>query len=429
LGSLAAKALGFGSKKEGFALREASQEHAMNTAKSRTINVSVLYGTGIQDPGYREVLQTIDNLRLLHEAKDPETFWAQQQEEPPDLVLVDLNGSGLVPDWLASLIKRLPKSEVMVCSHSRDVDFILRIMKLRPGGFLPLPLNREEVRSTLKLVQSRLREESGSPRCQILAVTGTKGGVGTTSVATNLAVALTESNAGKVVLVDLARPFPHVGQFLDLKCEHTIKDLMAGADALDPLFLKKIVQRHKSKLEVLLSYPDYHLNSKEPPDFNAMCKIFAALRASYQWVVVDLGSWLDMFYLRVLQKADQALLVTELTLPDLQNAKVIKSLFLDWDLDGHKVKVLANHFAKHYALGLKNLESIFTDSTFYTLPHDYHPLMEAINQGEPLAEVAPRSRLWRSLKEIAAELVGQNQAEGERQVEAGSGLLRKIFSR
>jgi pilus assembly protein CpaE len=402
---------------------------AMNTAESRVINVSVLYGTGIQDPAYREVLQTMDNLRLLQEAKDPETFWAQQQEESSDLVLVDLNGTGLVPDWLDPLISRLPQTEVMVCSHSRDVDFILRIMKLRPGGFLPLPLNREEVAATLKRVQSRLGNGPGPGRCQILAVTGTKGGVGTTSVATNLAVALTESTSSKVVLVDLARPFPHVGQFLDLKYEHTIKDLLAGADALDPVFLKKIVQKHKSKLEVLLSFPEFHLKSKGTPDFNAMCKIFAALRASYQWVVVDLGSWLDMLYLRVLQKADQILLVSELTLPDLQNAKVIKSLLGDWDIDDHKVKVLVNHYAKHYALGLKNLESTFTDAAFYTLPHEYHPLMEAINQGEPLGEVAPRSKLWRSLKEIAADLVAQNQAEGVRQVEAGPGLFRKIFSR
>jgi pilus assembly protein CpaE len=399
----------------------------MKTRDSQLINVSVLYGTGIQDPEYREVLQTIDNLKLWQEARDPETFLAQHREQSPDLVLVDLNGTGTVPDWLHPLITGLPQTEVMVCSHSRDVDFILRIMKLRPGGFLPLPLNREELMATVERVKTS--RGNGLGKSQILAVTGTKGGVGTTAVATNLAVALAESTPGGVVLVDLARPFPHVGQFLDLKCEHSIKDLVAGADALDPMFLKKIVQKHKSNLGVLLSYPDYHLDSHGPADFGAMCKIFGALRASYQWVVVDLGSWLDMFYIRVLQKADQILLVTELTLPDLQNAKVIKSMFLEWGLDDRQVKVLINHYAKHYALGLKNLESIFTESVLYNFPHEYYPLMDAINQGEPLSEVAPRSRLWRKIKELAAELVAQNQPESEKQLNAGSGLFRKIFSR
>jgi pilus assembly protein CpaE len=401
----------------------------MKTTDSQVINVSVLYGTGTQDPEYREVLRTIDNLKLLQEALDPETFWAQHQEKSPDLVLVDLNGTGTVPDWLDRLITRLPQTEVMVCSHSRDVDFILRIMKCRPGGFLPLPLSREEVMATVERVKARRGKKHDLGRSQILAVAGTKGGVGATSVATNLAVALAETMPGGVILVDLARPFPHVGQFLDLKCDHSIKDLLAGADALDPMFLEKIVQKHKTNLDVLLSYPDYHLDSQSPPDFRALCKIFVALKASYQWVVVDLGSWLDMFYIRVLQKADQILLVSELTLPDLQNAKVIKSLFLNWGLEDHKVKVLINHFAKHYALGLKNLESIFADSALHTLPHEYHPLMDAINQGEPLKESAPRSKVWKKIKELAAELQAENQPESERQLNAGAGLIRKIFSK
>jgi pilus assembly protein CpaE len=401
----------------------------MKAMESRLINVSVLHGSEPRDSTYRQVLQSIEDLKLLPEAMDPETFWAQHQDKPPDLVMVNLNGTGIVPDWLGPLINNLPQTEVMVCSHSRDVDFVLNIMKLRPGGYLPLPLNREEVVATVERVKSRLGKEHDLGKGQILAVTGTKGGVGTTSVATNLAVALAETTPGGVVLVDLARPFPHVGQFLDLKCEHTIKDLMAGADALDPVFLKKIVQKHKSNLEVLLSYPNYRQDPQGPLDFDPMCKIFAALRASYRWVVVDLGSWLDMFYLRVLQKADQILLVTELTLPDLQNAKVIRSLFPDWSIEDRKVKILVNHYAKHYALGLENLQNIFKDSVLHTLPHEYHPLMEAINQGEPLSEVAPRSKLWRKIKELASYLTAQNQAENERQISAASGLLHKFFSK
>jgi len=262
-----------------------------------------------------------------------------------------------------------------------------------------------------------------------VVVSGTKGGVGTTSIATNMAVALAKTTPGGIILVDLARPFPHVGQFLDLKCDHSIKDLLAGADALDPLFLDKIVQKHKTNLHVLLSYPNYYPVNQAPPDFKAMGKIFAALRTSYQWVVVDLGSWVDTFYLQVLQKADQILLVTELTLPDLQNFKGIISIFLEDGLDVQNVKILVNHYAKHYALGLNNLASTLPGAAIYTLPHEYHSLMEAINLGEPLSEAAPRSKLWRKIKEIAAELVAQNQPESERQLATGAGLFQKIFSR
>jgi pilus assembly protein CpaE len=168
------------------------------------------------------------------------------------------------------------------------------------------------------------------------------------------------------------------------------------------MFVKKIVLKHESELEVLPGYPNYNLASPMVPDMKALAKIFTTLRSSYNWVVVDLGSWLDLFYIRVLQEADQILLVTELTLPDVQNAKVIKTLFQEWGVEDHKLKVLANHYKKHYALGLKNLEKIFSQPVACTLPHEYAPLMEAINQGEALGKMSPRSKLWRGLKEMAA---------------------------
>jgi pilus assembly protein CpaE len=163
-------------------------------------------------------------------------------------------------------------------------------------------------------------------------------------------------------------------------------------------------------------------------DFKALAKIFTALRSTYNWVVVDLGSWLDLFYIRVLQEADQILLVTELTLPDVQNAKVIKSLFQEWGVEDHKLKVLVNHYKKHYALGLQNLETIFSQPVARTFPHEYSPLMEAINQGETLGKTAPRSKLWRGLKELAADLVAQSKPGAARQQAAsGTGLLGKLF--
>jgi pilus assembly protein CpaE len=398
----------------------------MKNTGSKTINVSVLYGTGLLNPEYRELLSSLDNLKILQEAEDPETFLTQ-------------HGEKAIPGWLEQIIARLPQTEVMVCSHSRDPDFLIQVMKLRAGGFLPLPLNREELLTTVERIRTERAQRHEPSDTQILAVTGTKGGVGTTSVAVNLAVALAEIMPGEVILIDLARPYGHVAQFLDLEgsstndkhldVRHTIKDLLDSVDNLDPMFVKKIVLKHESDLEVLPGYLNYNLTAPMVPDFKAMAKIFTTLRSSYNWVVLDLGSWLDLFYIRLLQEADQILLVTELTLPDVKNAKIIKALFQEWGVEDHKLKILVNHYKKHYALGLKNLENIFLQPVACTLPHEYAPLMEAINQGETLAKMAPRSKLWCGMKELATDLVGQSRPGAERkQAASGLGLLGKLFS-
>jgi pilus assembly protein CpaE len=393
---------------------------------AQIMKVSVLHGNGSVNSEFKKILSGIDNCKLWKEAQNPETFLAQHQETAPDLALVDLDGTGTIPDWLEPLIARLPQTEVMVCSHSRDPDFLIKVMKLRGGGFIPLPLNRQELLTTLARLQAEKEKHQGQSYSRILAVTGTKGGVGTTSIATNLAVALAEAAPEGVILVDLARPYPHVGQFLDLECKHSIKDLVESADSLDPVFVKKIVQKHKSDLEVLLSYPDYDLETSMVPDLKSLSKIFASLRKSYSWVVVDLGAWLDLFYAWVLQEADQILLVTQLSLPDLQNLKTMRILFSRWSLDEHKVKVLVNRYAKSYALGLKDIENVLQQPVSYTLPSDYPPLIEAINQGEPLGTMAPRSKLWRRLKELAGDQISQARVESNQQA-ARPGLLNRLF--
>ena len=400
--------------------------------KPKTISVSVLEGSQAADPGLQETLQSIAELRLLKRVQDPETFLTLYEERPPDLVVVELNGQSAVPDWLERVIERLPRSKVLVCSQSRDPDFLIQIMKLHIGGFIPLPLQQEELRSTIEQIRAERARQSEVSQCQILAVTGTKGGVGTTSVAVNLAVALAEILRGGVALVDLARPFPHVGQFLDLKTTHTIRDLAESSEDLDPLFIQKVVQKHESGLDVVLgpqssTYDSPSVEFAALPEARSLKKVFEAFRSSYSWVVVDLGAWLDLFYFQILQAADQVLLVTELTVPDLRNLKSINALWREWDVYDRKTKVVVNRYAKDYSLGLKDVENTWHHPVFSTLPYDYAVLREAINQGMALGDSAPRSKLWRRLKDMAVKLEAERQRQTDKQDAARTGFFRRLL--
>lgn len=390
------------------------------------LTVSVLSGPDSPDPGLADLLPRVPVLKLLHEATDPQTFLEQHRERAPDLVLVNLNGHAGVPGWLEELISRFPRSEFLVCSQSRDPDFLIRIMKLRVGSFLPLPLQAEEVKEVAaRVLAEREKERAGGSRGNLVAVTGAKGGVGVTTVAVNLAVALAERQSGSVLLVDLARPFPQVGQFLDLKSAHSIMDLAHTADKLDPLFVEKTVVHHPAGLDVLLSTPDFDLDNPVFAAPGELAKVLAALKGLYTWVVADAGTWLDSYCLRILQEAEQVLLLTELTVPHLQNLRRIRGLYRAWDLELDKVRVVVNRYEKDYTLGLKDLEKVFGQPAFATLPSDFPALVDAINQGEPLATVARRSRLWRRLKELAERL--EEVVRPPETQPAKGGFLKRLF--
>ncbi|MFW6123517.1 MAG: AAA family ATPase [Thermodesulfobacteriota bacterium] len=398
----------------------------MNEVK--TIQVSVLQDAQPPDPDLQETLKSIEHLRLLKGARDPETFLHLYNAKPPDLVLVELNGNRDVPGWVEQVIERLPRSRILICSRSRDPDFLIQVTKLRIGGFIPLPLNREDMLATLARIRLEKAQNGGATEGQILAVTGTKGGVGVTTVAVNLAVALAERLGGGVMLVDLARPFPQAGQFLDLKSTHTIMDLAESPESLDPLFLEKVVQKHESGLEVLLGQPLHHPQAfAELPDPQSLGKIFHTLQSSHDWIVVDLGTSLDLLHVLMLQRADQVLLVTELNVPHLQNLKNIRTLWPEWNLEESALKVVVNRYVKDYSLGLKDVERICFQPAFFTLPNDYASLREALNQGMALGELAPRSKLWRSLKDLAGKLVTERQLQTAKQAAARPGFFRRLL--
>lgn len=378
--------------------------------KSDVSTISIIDAGGLKGQDYSQLIKETINLRLLHEVPNLETFWARHEEMAPDLVLVGLNGSPKVPDWLGPFINCLPNSEVIVCSERVDSEFLLQILGLSIRHFIPYPLTRDKLEVVIKEAQTRRRQlNDGRNVSKVMAITGSRGGLGTSAVATNLSLAMAEQAPGRVVLVDLGRPFPAVGQFLNLKGTHTIMDLARVGDSLDPLFMGKILQKYKSNLSVLLGNSDLTLDPFVLLDPQALGKIFKALRSAFDWIVVDLGIWPDSLYLKVLQEADLIVLLTELTVQDLENLGKMKTLFHCRDLDQSKVKVVVNRYKRGEVIGLKDLERIASQPAFFTLPTDRASLLEAINQGEPIATVAPKSKFWSSIKELTMEILRQSQ--------------------
>jgi pilus assembly protein CpaE len=240
-------------------------------------------------------------------------------------------------------------------------------------------------------------------------VTGHKGGVGATTIAVNLAVALAELQSDKLALMDLGRPFPDVGNFLDQDVHYNIFDLIKNVFELDQGFLEKIIQPYEENLMILHGISDF--KEQDSISLDALDKIFGLLRSSYKWIIVDLSHWLDDLFLKVLGEADQVILLTALTVPDLRNLGNLWPILRDWQLLKDKVKLVVNRHQKGDGLGLRNLDQVLKEPVFATLPSDHETVVEAINRGVPLGKVAPNSKLWLAIKGLAQKLNQQVQTQ------------------
>lgn len=392
---------------------------------TEVLNVSVLYGNGSVNPIIPEILGGIPKVKLLCQAKVPSDLESQSFGVPSDCVLVYLDGEQTLPEWLPELAAGLPQAAIMLCSARMESDFLIQAMQKGVREILPLPLVKPDLEAAFERMRSVKRRVSDpmASRGKILVVTGHKGGVGVTTVAVNLALALAEIQPQKMALMDLGRPFPDVGNFLDQDAPYNLFDLIQNIYDLDHSFLEKIIQTYDNNLVILQGITDF--KEQDSIDLDVLDKIFTLLRTAYTWIIVDLSHWLDELFLRVLGEADLVLLLTALTVPDLRNLGNLWPILREWQLVQNKVKLVINRYEKGTGLGLKSLDQVVKDPVYATLPNDPQTCLEAINRGVPLSKVTPNSKLQSGIKDLAHKLHQQFQVQED---SAGNGARpRKRF--
>ncbi len=380
-------------------------------------------------PEIQEIVHSLPHLKLLEQTCDPQNFVSLGQRIPPDLVLVEMDGEVKVPEWLEGLTQSLPHTPVLLCSHTREPDFLIRAMQVGIREFLPLPLAKSDLEAAvarLSLVKKRIQPVE-SQQGKLIVVTGHKGGAGTTTLAVNLAVALGEACNERLALVDLGRPFPDVGNFLDQEASYSISDLIHNLESLDQSFIQRIMQSYGSTISILHGCADF--KDQDYLEGEGLEKIFALLRSLYKYVVVDLGSWLDEIFLKVVTEADTVLMLTGLTIPDLRNLKKLWPLLLEWHIGQRKIKIVVNRHDRGNGLQLRDVEQITQTQVYETLPSDHFSLLEAMNQGVPLGITSPRAKLWQKIKQVAERMKDEGEGLGAGDAEKGGAKApkRKFF--
>src|SRR5262245_3395068 len=214
----------------------------------------------IVDPsdGARESLKTIllglDMVWLEAECSRYEFFSDVVAQTHPDIGVVALDAD---PDKALKLVEQLaassPQCSILVVSGSTDGSLILRAMRAGAKEFLPKPVKIEDLVSSLERLSERhFGKGEGKVRgSQVIAICGSTGGVGTTSVAVNLGCALAAGSKNSVCLVDLDLSLGDADVFLDTIPDYTLVDVAQNVTRLDFTLLKRSLTKHSSGLFLL----------------------------------------------------------------------------------------------------------------------------------------------------------------------------------
>ena len=341
---------------------------------------------------------------------------AEYTENAPSVVIVAV---GADPAATFKMVAELVGAGalVIVISPDKDPEVILGAMRAGAREFL-VETDRDGLRRALH--EHAKPGEARGPGGTVVTLFPTRGGVGCTSIATNLGHALQKAGQ-RVCLVDFDLHLGDVLSFLDLPGTYSITDVLANIGRLDRDLLDASISRHASGVRVLAQSGKVEEADHVRP--LEVSQLLGFLRRHYDQVLVDGVRGFDEMSLAALDASQKIMVVLTQDVPAVRNAKRCLDLFRRLGYGDSKVSLLLNRFQKNPDITSRVIEETTGLPLAGTLSNDFHAAISAINRGMPLQSVAPRSRLTRDIDQLVPLLV-EASPNG-----AKAGFFRNLLSR
>jgi pilus assembly protein CpaE len=199
----------------------------------------------------------------------------------------------------------------------------------------------------------------------------------------NCGVELARLSKRATIIVDLKPGLGEVGLFLGVRPRFTLIDAIDNLHRLDREFLRELVVKHKSGLEILAGSDNF--DRPGAADAGALEEVFRMLARQYEYILIDAGSQINSCSVAALYTADQMFLVANPDVPSVRNAQRLLDRVRQLGACGERVRVLLNRAAEPYPIPPKQIEGALGHPIHHTFPSDYKTVSSALNSGVPLA--------------------------------------------
>jgi len=335
-----------------------------------------------------------------------------------DVMVVDTRGQVQLPSEVASLKRQVPGLGVVVVAATLDPALMLEAMRAGVSECVTEPLRREDLESAFARVAV---QRTAAKQGQVFAFIGAKGGVGTTTMAVNVATALAGAAPGDALLVDLHLAYGDAAVFLGLEPKFSVVDALENIHRLDENFLKSLVVRAKGGPDLLAASNLGLVGSVEGPRLRRLIDFIAG---QFEYTVLDCPRS-DPAVLDSLESVSRIVIVANQELATVRSAsRMAATLRQRYGRD--RVNVVVSRYDSSAEIGRDDVERVTGGAVPYVFPSDYRTSLDALNRGRPLI-LKNHSRLASSLLGFARELAGLGAPTGVD--ESKPGLLGRLTGR
>jgi pilus assembly protein CpaE len=324
----------------------------------------------------------------------------------PALVLIDLDiDRAQAYPVMEKMIESVPGLSIFATSSDSSSETILKAMHAGASDFLLRPVSPKDLFNSLKKIGHIAASPVGdgaNAHGKAITCFSPKGGMGNTSIATNLAVSLHLATGKQVVLVDLDLEGGDADIFLNLRPRYTISDANANISKLDAAYLRGVLARHDSGIYLLGEPKTIEEAGSISPD--GVRAVISQLKKMFPYVVVDtVGSYSEL-NLAAFDVSDLILAVGILSLPSIRGLQKSLDVFGRLGMGKEKVKLVVNRYLKKSEISIKEAERTLNYESFWKIPNDYNSVITSINRGQPLPLLFPHAEISKSYKEFADQI-------------------------
>ena len=372
----------------------------------------------------------------------------------PNLILIDLSSLGheglLIAENVASHLHGTPVVVVLPTGQA-NAEYLARAMQAGAREFLVRPFGADDLTGSVRRVHQRRNQalalgshsteppttashpgtgagwaggQTAAPEKhgQIFAICGANGGLGRSTLAVNLAVALKNGSNNSVALVDCSLRFGDIGVLLNIRSSRSISDLCSAGGNVDLDILPDVLANHPTGVRVLLAPSAPELADVVTP--RAIGLILAKLRTQFDYVIVDTSTSLDETILTVLDTADRILLLTTGEVPAIKNAKLFFEVVEMLNYPPQKTLLVVNQYNPKGRVAVKEIETNIGHPVFALVDRDDNLAIEAAQSGLPFVVGAKSALISQAILRLAGQLVTPVSDHALPSVKRKRGLFR-----